>query len=128
MGISAFFAVGCGAALGAWLRWGLGALLNSLFPTLPPGTVAANLIGGLLMGVALGAGLHFQDLSPSWRLFTITGFLGGLTTFSTFTGEAVSLLLRQQYLWFASHMAIHVLGSIGATALGFVLIRVWLRT
>jgi CrcB protein len=76
-----FAAVGIGAALGAWLRWLLGATLNSLLPTLPLGTLAANLVGGLLMGCALGAFAHFQALPAEWRLFVMTGFLGGLTTF-----------------------------------------------
>lgn len=127
MGMTAFFAIGGGAAIGACLRWWLGSMLNSLFPTLPPGTLAANLLGGLLMGCVLGAGIHYQALSSEWRLFIATGFLGGLTTFSTFSGEAVTLLLRQQYLWFAGHVAVHVVGSISATILGFVLIRTLLR-
>jgi fluoride exporter len=125
--MTAILAIGSGAALGACLRWWLGALLNSMFPTLPPGTLAANLLGGLLMGCALGAGAHFQALSPEWRLFIATGFLGGLTTFSTFSAEAVTLLMRQQYLWFAGHVLVHVIGSLSATMLGFVLIRTLLR-
>lgn len=127
MSLTALFAVGLGAALGAWLRWGLGALLNPLFPTLPLGTLSANILGGLLMGLTLGALAHYQSLAPHWRLFITTGFLGGLTTFSTFSGEAVTLLLRQQYGWFATHVGVHLAGTLAATVLGLVLIRSALR-
>ena len=127
MGSSAFLSVGVGAALGAWLRWGLGTLLNPLFPTLPLGTLAANLTGGLLMGLAMGAFAHYQALSPDIRLFITTGFLGGLTTFSTFSAEASTLLLRQQYAWFAAHVLLHVAGSLTATLAGIALIRALLR-
>ena len=127
MGPSAFLSVGIGAALGAWLRWGLGALLNPLFPTLPLGTLAANLTGGLLMGLAMGAFAHYQALPPDVRLFIATGFLGGLTTFSTFSAEASTLLLRQQYAWFAAHVLLHVAGSLAATLAGIALIRTLLR-
>lgn len=123
MGIAAFAAIAIGAALGAWLRWGLGALLNPVFPTLPLGTLAANLLGGLLIGLMLGSMTHFQSLPPAWRLAIVTGFLGALTTFSTFSAEAVTLLLRQQYAWFAGHVLMHVAGSLGATLLGIGLIR-----
>ncbi|MDE1898077.1 MAG: fluoride efflux transporter CrcB [Xanthomonadaceae bacterium] len=127
MGPSAFLSVGIGATLGAWLRWGLGALLNPLFPTLPLGTLAANLTGGLLMGLAMGAFAHYQALPPDVRLFIATGFLGGLTTFSTFSAEASTLLLRQQYAWFAAHVLLHVAGSLAATLAGIALIRTLLR-
>src|SRR5205807_3992604 len=83
-----FLAVGGGAAVGAWLRWWLGMLLNPLFPTLPLGTLAANLVGGYLMGIALAVLSHFEALPPEARLLITTGFLGGLTTFSTFSAEA----------------------------------------
>lgn len=127
MSFAALFAVGVGAALGAWLRWMLGMLMNPLFPTLPLGTLAANLLGGLLMGLVLGVFAHFQSLSLEWRLFITTGFLGGLTTFSTFSGEAVTLLLRQQYAWFAAQVGLHVIGTLAATLAGFALIRLALR-
>ncbi len=127
MGPSTFVSVGVGAALGAWLRWGLGIVLNPLFPTLPLGTLAANLAGGLLMGLAMGAFAHYQALSPEIRLFITTGFLGGLTTFSTFSAEASTLLLRQQYAWFAAHVLLHVAGSLTATLAGIALIRTLLR-
>lgn len=127
MGLTALLAVGTGAALGAWLRWILGMLLNPFFPTLPLGTLAANMLGGLLMGLALGVFAHYQSLAPPWRLFISTGFLGGLTTFSTFSGEAVTLLLRQQYGWFAAHISMHLVGTLAATVFGLVLIRALLR-
>jgi len=93
--ISGFIAVGLGGAIGCWLRWILGILLNPIFPTLPLGTLAANLLGGLIMGCMMGIFEHFQTLPPELRLFALTGFLGGLTTFSTFSAEADTLLLRQ---------------------------------
>ncbi len=127
MGFTGFVAIGLGGAVGCWLRWGLGFLLNPLFPTLPLGTLAANLTGGLLMGCALGLFSHFQALSPELRLFVMTGFLGGLTTFSTFSAEATTLLLRQQYLWFSGHVLVHVTGSLAMTILGLTLTRNVLR-
>jgi fluoride exporter len=126
MSWTGFLAVGIGGALGCWLRWVLGVMLNPLFPNLPLGTLAANLGGGLLMGCMLGAIVHTQAISPELRLFVMTGFLGGLTTFSTFSAEATGLLLRQQYLWFAGHIAVHLIGSLAMTLLGLALVRmVW---
>ncbi|HKW79738.1 MAG TPA: fluoride efflux transporter CrcB [Casimicrobiaceae bacterium] len=116
-------AVGGGAAIGAWLRWGLGAALNPLFPTLPLGTLAANLGGGLLMGVAMELMTRHALLSSEARLLISTGFLGGLTTFSTFSAEIVTLLLRREYLWGAITLTSHVVGSLAMTILGLVLMR-----
>lgn len=127
MGYTGFLLVGLGGALGCWLRWLLGVLLNPLFPTVPLGTLAANLLGGLLMGGVLGLFDHYQTLPPELRLFAATGFLGGLTTFSTFSAEATTLLLRQQYLWFAGHVAVHLAGSIAMTVTGIALVRLLLR-
>ena len=123
MGITGFAAIGIGGALGCWLRWGLGFLLNPLFPTLPIGTLAANLSGGLIMGCVMSLFDHFQTLPLELRLFVFTGFLGGLTTFSTFSAEASTLLLRQQYFWFGSHVAVHLIGSLAMTILGVTLTR-----
>jgi CrcB protein len=125
--ISGFIAVGLGGAIGCWLRWILGILLNPIFPTLPLGTLAANLLGGLIMGCMMGIFEHFQTLPPELRLFALTGFLGGLTTFSTFSAEADTLLLRQQYLWFGGHVAMHLIGSLSMTILGIFLTRSLLR-
>ncbi|MBB6242224.1 fluoride efflux transporter CrcB [Rhodanobacter sp. MP1X3] len=127
MGFTGIVAVGVGGALGCWLRWGLGLLLNPMFPTLPLGTLAANLAGGLMMGCVMGVFDHFQTLPPELRLFVFTGFLGGLTTFSTFSAEATTLLLRQQYFWFGSHVAAHLIGSLTMTVIGLMLTRSVLR-
>jgi CrcB protein len=127
VGVTGFVAIGLGGAIGCWSRWLLGMALNPLFPTLPLGTLAANLAGGLLMGCVMGLFDHFQTLSPELRLFVFTGFLGGLTTFSTFSAESATLLLRQQYLWFSGHVAVHVVGSISMTVIGIALTRSLLR-
>ena len=110
--------VGVGAAVGAWLRWWFGIVLNPVFPTLPLGTFAANLVGGYLMGIALGIFGNFQSLPPEIRLMAMTGFLGGLTTFSTFSAEATTLLTRQQFGWAAALIGAHVVGSIALTFAG----------
>jgi fluoride exporter len=123
MGLGGFAAVGIGAATGAWLRWGLGLLLNPLMPTLPLGTLAANRVGGYLMGIAMGILTHYASLPAEVRLLITTGFLGGLTTFSTFSAEAVTLLSRQQYGWVAAHIASHLLGSLLMTMLGIFTIN-----
>lgn len=116
----AFIAVGLGAALGAWLRWGLGLALNAWFPLIPLGTLAANLIGGYLIGVAITL-FHLQaNLPPELRLFVITGLLGGLTTFSTFSAEVVSLMQRAEYLWALGAVMLHLLGSLLCTGLGIL--------
>ncbi|WP_434628150.1 fluoride efflux transporter CrcB [Chromobacterium sp. CV08] len=111
-------AVSGGAALGALLRWLLGLRLNSLFPALPPGTLAANLIGGYIIGVAVACFADLPNLSPMWRLLIITGFCGGLTTFSTFSAEVVDLLRQGQLLPALTSIAIHVSGSLLMTAAG----------
>jgi len=116
-------AVGGGAAVGAWLRWGLSIALNPVFPTLPLGTLAANLIGGLLMGVAMELMTRHTLLSPEARLLLTTGFLGGLTTFSTFSGEITTLILRREWLWSAVGVGAHVVGSIAMTLVGLVAAR-----
>lgn len=125
MGIYAVTAVGAGAALGAWLRWWFGIILNPVFPTLPFGTLAANLTGGYLVGMAVEYFHHNTMLPPEARLFAITGFLGGLTTFSTFSAETVALLLREQYGWAFIIIFLHLAGSIAMTILGIVTIK-WL--
>jgi CrcB protein len=116
-------AVGGGAAVGAWLRWGLGVVLNPIFPTLPLGTLAANLIGGLLMGVAMELMARHATMSPEVRLLMTTGFLGGLTTFSTFSAEITTLLLRREALWTVLGIVAHVAGSVLLTVAGIVLVR-----
>ena len=120
---SGFIAVGGGAAVGAWLRWGLGMALNPLFPTLPLGTLAANLIGGLLIGFAMELLTRHAVLPPEVRLLVVTGFLGGLTTFSTFSAEVVTLLLRREWLWGSITIGGHVLGSLAMTIAGIAAVR-----
>ena len=121
--LGAIVAVGGGAAVGAWLRWGLGVLLNSIFPTLPLGTLAANLIGGLLMGVAMELMARYATMPAEVRLLMTTGFLGGLTTFSTFSAEITTLLLRREALWTVLGIVAHVAGSVLLTIAGIVLVR-----
>ena len=121
---SGIAAVGVGAALGAWLRWGLGAAMNALVPALPMGTLAANLIGGYLVGVAVAIFEQYGGLAPELRLFVITGFLGGLTTYSTFSAESVSLLTTGRYGWALAHTMAHLLGTICMTVLGIASVRV----
>ncbi|HYP66895.1 MAG TPA: fluoride efflux transporter CrcB [Thiobacillaceae bacterium] len=121
--MNGFVAVGVGAILGAWLRWGLGLWLNPVYPALPMGTLTANLIGGYVIGLALAFFLQHPGLPPEWRLFFITGFLGALTTFSTFSAEVVTMLSRTQYLLALGTIALHVLGSLAATGLGIWTIK-----
>ncbi len=125
--VYALLATGCGAFLGACLRYLFGLWLNPLFQPVPLGTLAANLLGGLLMGLILGAFTQFQALAPETRVFITTGFLGGLTTFSTFSGETVTLLLRHQYGWTAAMIGLHLAGTLGMTLLGFALVQALLR-
>lgn len=126
MNTTYFLSVGVGAAIGAWMRWILGMFMNPLFPTLPLGTLAANLLGGFLIGVAMEFFLHHNSLPAEARLFVITGFLGGLTTFSTFSAETVTLLTRAQYAWAAAMIATHLGGSIAMTILGIMTMK-WLE-
>lgn len=112
------FAITLGAALGALLRWQLGIKLNSFFPSLPPGTLTANLIGGYIIGLALAYFAQAPGIAPEWRLFIITGFCGGLTTFSTFSAEVVTLLQEQRLNWAIGTIATHVTGSLVMTLAG----------
>ncbi|MCX7674045.1 MAG: fluoride efflux transporter CrcB [Thiobacillaceae bacterium] len=118
MGAATLAAIGIGAALGAWLRWGLGLALNALYPSIPMGTLVANLLGGYLVGLALAWFAQHPGLAPEWRLFVITGFLGGLTTFSTFSAEVYTLLARAQFGHALAAMGLHLAGSLAMTALG----------
>lgn len=123
-----FAAVGLGAACGAWARWLLGLALNPLFVALPLGTLAANLIGGYLIGVAVGVFHLNSGLPLALKLFVITGFLGGLTTFSTFSAEVVERLLAGQPGLAIGLAAIHLTGSLTATWLGLLSVgatRIW---
>jgi CrcB protein len=118
MGLFGFLAVGGGAALGAWLRWWLGLRLNGVFPTVPLGTLTANLLGGLLVGVAVALFNRNPGLPPEARLMVVTGFMGGLTTFSTFSSEVVGLIGNGEYLWAAGAASAHLFGSLLLTGVG----------
>ena len=109
-------AVALGAALGALVRWQAGVWLNSRHPQLPLGTLAVNVVGGLLIGMALV--LLARPDQQLWRLLVITGFLGGLTTFSAFSGESLALIQRGAWGWALAHSLLHLLGALGAAALG----------
>ena len=128
MNWSAYLAVGVGGVLGCWFRYWLALQLNSTFPTLPLGTLAANLIGGYIIGLAVGAINLDLGLSMQTRLFLMTGFCGGLTTFSTFSAETYSLFARGQIAWGFGEIAIHTCGSLLATALGVLTITALRKT
>lgn len=121
------FAVLVGGALGSALRWMLGLALNPVLPALPLGTLTVNLAGGFVIGSAIGIFDQFQSLPPELRLFVITGFCGGLTTFSTFSAETVNALLRQQYGWSLAIVATHLLGSLAMTVAGIQAMRLLFR-
>jgi fluoride exporter len=114
----AILAVSLGAALGALMRWGLSLGLNHLAPALPLGTLVANLVGGYLIGLAVAFMGPGSTLPPEWRLFVITGFLGGLTTFSTFSAEVVAALQHGRLAWAMATIGAHVLGSLVLTFAG----------
>jgi CrcB protein len=119
---SSLLVIGIGAIIGAWARWGLGLLLNPTFPTLPLGTLAANLSGGFIIGVMMALADPL-NIPPAMRLLVTTGFLGALTTFSTFSAETMTLLLRAQYAWALGAAAAHLGGSLLMTAAGILLVR-----
>lgn len=118
-----WIAVGLGAMFGAWLRWCLATWLNALHSQVALGTLVANLGGGFLIGIAVGFFSANPALSPEWRLFVVTGFLGGLTTFSTFSAEAMLLLQRGDYAWVLLHSGLHLLGSIAFCIAGYAAYR-----
>lgn len=116
--MKSIIAISAGAAIGAVLRWVLGLRLNALFPALPPGTLAANLIGGYVIGVAMAYFATTPAIPSEWRLLVITGFCGGLTTFSTFSAEVVTLLQQGRLAMAGATIAAHVAGSVAMTLLG----------
>jgi fluoride exporter len=123
MSAIALTAVAIGAVLGAWLRWGLVSFLNPVLPKLPLGTLTANLVGGFAIGAAIAFFARYPEMAPEWRLAVSTGFLGALTTFSTFSAESVALIERGHYGWAALHSLAHLAGSLAMTALGLVAFR-----
>ncbi|PIB53741.1 fluoride efflux transporter CrcB [Pseudomonas sp. 2822-17] len=118
--LKSLIVIAVGASLGAWLRWLLGMKLNALFPTIPPGTVVANMVGGYIIGLAIAFLAASPALSPEWRLLIITGFCGGLTTFSTFSAETVVLIQEGRLLWALGSISLHVVGSLAMTAFGLL--------
>lgn len=126
--MSAVLAISLGAVLGALARWQLGLWLNPASAgdgLLPWGTLAANLIGGYLIGVCVGVFQHWPELDPMWRLTLITGFLGALTTFSSFSSEVVQMLLQGRLALALGTTAVHLLGSLGLTWLGLLSVQAW---
>ena len=119
-------AVSAGGTLGCLLRWWLALLFNSAFPTIPPGTVAANFIGAYVIGLAIAFFAAFSSLAPEWRLFVITGFCGGLTTFSTYSAELVALLQEGRLGWACGAAALHLVGSVSLTLAGIATV-LWIK-
>jgi fluoride exporter len=120
-------AICVGASLGALLRWWLGLALNGLFPAVPPGTLVANVVGGYLVGLAIAFFATHAAIAPEWRLLVITGFCGGLTTFSTFSAELVLLLQQGRVYWAIGAATLHLAGSVLATLAGIATLA-WLRS
>ena len=115
--------VSTGAAIGASLRWGLGLWLNSLFSTLAFGTLVANFIGCFLMGILVAAFWLFPQFSSEWRLFLVTGFLGALTTFSSFSGEVIELFFKEEWVNGLFVLVSHLVGCLIFTVLGIYFFR-----
>lgn len=126
MSWSGFFAVGLGGALGCWMRWGLSLALNPLFSGILLGTLVANLIGGYLIGAAIEFFVQQDVIPPEWRLFVVVGFLGGLTTFSSFSVEAVELLRSREFGWTLALVGMHLIGSLAMTYLGIMTVK-WVQ-
>lgn len=124
---NSILAISVGASLGALIRWLLGLSLNAIFPAIPAGTLASNLIGGYLIGVALAFFADHPTLAPEWRLLVITGFLGGLTTFSTFSAEVIVLIQQQRLFWATAAIGAHVIGSLTMTLFGLASVAILKR-
>ncbi len=126
--MTAVLAIGVGAALGAVLRWLLGLWMNAWLPEVPPGTLAANVVGGYLIGLAVVFFAQHVQVPAEWRLFVITGFLGGLTTFSTFSAEVMRLIQDGRMAWAVAAVGAHLAGSLLATWAGMLTAaRLWPR-
>jgi CrcB protein len=121
-----FVAVSAGGMIGCLLRWFLAMFLNRYFPAIPPGTLAANLIGCYIIGMAIAFFTAYPAVAPEWRLFITTGFCGGLTTFSTFSAEVVMLLQAGRSMWALGAIAVHLAGSLLMTIAGVATVA-WLK-
>jgi CrcB protein len=121
-------AICIGACVGALSRWQLGLWFSHSHALIPWGTLAANLIGGYLVGVCVGVFQQMPELDPIWRLALVTGFLGALTTFSSFSAEVVSMLQQARYALALGTTSVHLLGSLALTVLGLKTVAVfWVR-
>ena len=120
--MSQLLAIMAGGAVGCVIRWFFGVKLNSIFPSLPPGTLVVNLLGAFIIGAAVAYFLRHPHLDPSWKLLIVTGLCGGLTTFSTFSVEVFTLLQARNYTWAFISVLVHVAGSVLMTAAGFYLV------
>lgn len=125
--LKSMLSISVGASIGALLRWWLGTQLNAVFPFIPPGTLAANLIGGYVIGLAIAFFASSATIPPEWRLFVVTGFCGGLTTFATFSAELVAHLQEGRVAWAGMAAAIHLSGSVLMTLAGIGTIA-WIRS
>ncbi len=126
--LNSILVISLGASVGAVTRWLLGLSLNHVFTHIPAGTLAANLIGGYLIGLALAFFTEHVGLAPEWRLLVITGFLGGLTTFSTFSAEVTTLIQQGRLVWAVAAISVHVFGSLVMTVLGLATFEALKRT
>lgn len=124
--LQSLLAISLGASVGAISRWFLGLWFNGLFTHLPLGTLLANLIGGYLIGIAFALFASHPHWSAEWRLLVITGFLGGLTTFSTFSLEVTQLLQQEKWGWALAEISLHVIGSLLMTLAGLASV-LWLK-
>lgn len=118
-------AICLGASLGALARWQLGLWLSPSSALIPWGTLAANLMGGYLVGVCVGVFQQMPELDPAWRLALVTGFLGALTTFSSFSAEVVALLQQARYALALGTTSVHLFGSLALTVLGLKTVMVF---
>ena len=123
--MQAVLAICFGASLGALARWQLGLWLSHSGTLIPWGTLAANLIGGYLVGVCMGVFQQMPGLDPVWRMLLVTGFLGALTTFSSFSAEVVALLQQARYALALGTASVHLFGSLALTLLGLQTVSVF---
>ncbi|PVZ85953.1 fluoride efflux transporter CrcB [Serratia sp. S1B] len=119
---NSLLAVFIGGGLGSVLRWAISLRLNPLHPHIPVGTLAVNLVGGFIIGLALALLSRMTQLDPTWKMLITTGFCGGLTTFSTFSLEVVYLLQDGRIAWAIANIFLNLAGSLSMTLLAFMLV------